>query len=247
MRIFLVSSRLYFPYHTSAMLPSSLLHESERHFSEQHLRLGKPERLRKIVFRPLRGFMRPPQVGRKAIFMNTRRFLSSVFLTLCLFLGCLMSPAFASGGSGGSSSGGGGISTTTTTIPLSASVALNGGLPSGRATFTYSQDGSIKSMTIQLSNVDVADGDSVDVEIDDAWRVGNWVAHNYYYVPVTIYQGSGALSYSTANGDFVPFLLPAGSTTTITVWGNYTVWPGTEEIATGIGFLHGIFGALTRG
>jgi hypothetical protein len=102
-------------------------------------------------------------------------------------------------------------------------------------------------MTINLTNVQVEDNDTVLVEIDDAVRVSNWISHSYSWVPVTIVGGCGVLSYNSANGDIVPFLVPTAGTTTITVWGDYTTWPGTTELATGTPILYGTFGALTRG
>lgn len=161
-----------------------------------------------------------------------------------LGFGILTAPALASGGSGGSGSGGsgggGGNTITTTPVTMTNWGLFNGTLPVGQATFSYSQDGTYKSLSIQASGINIPDGDDVDVEVDEAWRVSNWIAHNYSYYTMTIQQESGSLSWSTANGDSVPFLLPTLGETTITIWGTFTPTSGTRILQTS-------FGALTRG
>jgi hypothetical protein len=181
--------------------------------------------------------------------MRVNRSLAAIVPALCLALSCLAGSAIASGGSGSGGSGGSSTDPTVTTLAMNTGALplFNGMAPAGQATFSYSKDGATKSLEIQLENVNLPDGDTVDVEVDEAVRVSNWISHNYLYVPMTIHQGAGTLIWSTANGDAVPFLLPTIGTTTITVWGNYTVWPGTMEIATGIPVVNVAFGALTRG
>jgi len=124
---------------------------------------------------------------------------------------------------------------------------FHGVLPAGQTTFTYSKDGSTKILTIQLTDINVPDGDTVDVELDEAVRVSNWIAHTYVSVHVPIDRGAGVVSWSTANGDVVPFLLPTVGTTNITVWGDYTLFPGTNALETGTWVETMSFGALTRG
>jgi hypothetical protein len=168
-----------------------------------------------------------------------------VALLLGLFISVLVPGALAQGSGG---SGGGGVTVTTTTLAMSnVAPLLNGAVPAGQVTFTYSKDGSSKNLLIEVSNVNVPDGDTLDVEVDQAWKIGKWVQHSYLWLPVTIHNGSGSLSWSTAQGDVVPFLLPTAGTTTISIWGDYTVWPGTDVPETGVQALWEVFGALTRG
>jgi hypothetical protein len=178
--------------------------------------------------------------------MRTKRLLGTAILAAALALGAIAAP-HAALGSGGS---GGGGSTTINTSPVTMTClpgTFNGTVPVGRTTYSYSSNGTYKSMTISVDNVNVADGDTVDVEVDEAVRVSNWISHTYTWLPMTIYQGHGSLTWSTANGDIPPFYLPTAGTTTVNIWGDYTVWPGTYELATGSEVLYGTFGALTRG
>jgi len=181
--------------------------------------------------------------------MRTNRLLNLAFPALALILvGFTAAPAFARSGGSGSGSGGGTVTTTTTIVAFNNSgQAFHGVLPSGQVTFTYSKDGSYKNLRIELSNINVPDGDTVEIYLDEAVRVSNWISHTYSFPHITIYQGSGIATWSTANGDAVPFLLPTVGTTSMTVWGDYTDWPGTDELATGTWVESMMFGALTRG
>ena len=133
--------------------------------------------------------------------METRFSLACVAFVLCCMAGSLLaSPALAQNGGGGTSS---------STLNLDNwGISYNGMLPQGRVTFTYSADGSFRSLSVQVSHIHVPNGTVVQVEAQELWRVGGSIAQNVVYYPMTIRQGNGTLLLSTATGANVNFLLP---------------------------------------
>ncbi len=159
--------------------------------------------------------------------MNVRTKMALLKLGVLAMLGMMVSApvtSYASGGSntgggGGNNGGGGGVVLLTTSIPMTNFAAgLNGVVPQGVCTFTASKDFKTKLMDVEISNVNIADGTYATVAILDATRVTGrcWHYETFYY-SVKITAGSGSLKFSSANGDFVPFLDPKHGYTSISI------------------------------
>jgi hypothetical protein len=88
-------------------------------------------------------------------------------------------------------------------------IAYNGMLPQGQVTFTYSADGSFRSLSVRVSRINVPDGTVVEVEAQELWPVEGSIAQNTVYYPMIIRQGTGTLALSTANDANVNFLSPS--------------------------------------
>src|SRR5579859_7074991 len=142
--------------------------------------------------------------------MKSRFHFACVAFVLCCLAGSLFaSPAQAQKGGGGTSS---------STLNLDNwGIPYNGMLPQGHVTFTYSADGSFRSLSVQVSHIHVPDGTVVQVEAQELWRAGGSIAQNIVYYPLTIRQGSGTLSLSTTTGTNVNFLLPTVGQTNLYV------------------------------
>lgn len=154
--------------------------------------------------------------------MKMRQGFTSVAAALAALIPC--HPALASGGaggggagSGGSGGGGGGLVSTSITCDNWGDF-FNGVLPQGRATFAYSADGSSKSLSVQVSSINVPDGTVMYVETDESWATAAGDAFSVTYYPVAIRQGKGALALSTAAGDDVTFLPPSAGQTDVYLW-----------------------------
>ena len=152
---------------------------------------------------------------------------------LGLVLGGLSAPALAqksgSGGGGGGASGGGsgggggnnnktGIYTSTQVFD-NWGIRYNGVLPLGQVTFTYSADGTTKTMNVQLSSINAPDGTVMTVETIEQWPAALAITPIFSYYSLTIHQGKGTLSLSTANGNSVMFLPPTVGQTNLYVFG----------------------------
>lgn len=142
------------------------------------------------------------------------------------------SPALAqkSGGStstggGGTSTGGGGggggtkVTTTTVIVPLLGGYYGIGGSGStvarGSATLVYDATQTVRSISVDLGNVNLPDGSIVHAEM---YSNGYVIPTSYYPVwgdqaigDMGLLAGASTLKLSTANGDLVPLFGTAGN------------------------------------
>jgi hypothetical protein len=153
----------------------------------------------------------------------------SNILGLMAFLGLLVSglsaPALAqkggggSGGSGGGSGGGGSTGVVSSSLPFDDwGILYNGVFPHGQVVFSYSADGTYKTLNIQLSGINVPDGTVMTVETVEQWTTATGTAAIFSTYPVTIHQSKGLLSISTVNGDSVMFLTPFAGQTNVYIF-----------------------------
>jgi hypothetical protein len=154
-----------------------------------------------------------------------------------ILLAALAAPAWAQkggggggGGGGGASSGGGGggstkVTTTIVTVPLFGTYYGVGGsgstVATGSATLTYDVTQTLRSMTLAVSNVQLADGVIMHCVITD-----NGLTQPTTYYPINAPQlvgdlslsaGQASVSGSTANGNNVLLFGTIGSITVVAI------------------------------
>jgi hypothetical protein len=144
-----------------------------------------------------------------------------VMTLMGLLMSGLSAPALAQKGGGGNSGGGGGNSggVLSSSLPFDDwGIFYNGMFAHGQATFSYSADGTYKSLSLQVSNISVPDGTVVEVETVEQWltATGNAVIFSSY--PMTIHQSKGVFSVSTLNGNNVMFLTPFAGQTNVYIY-----------------------------
>jgi hypothetical protein len=139
------------------------------------------------------------------------------FLLCCAASSTLLLPTLALPGGGGTSSSR--VNLDNWGIPY------NGVLPQGQVTFSYSADGSFRSLSVQVSRINVPDGTVVDVEAQEIWPCGGSTKQNNVCYSMTIRQGKGTLTLSTTSAANVNFLSPSMGQTDIHIEGGRFLVP----------------------
>jgi hypothetical protein len=151
--------------------------------------------------------------------------IAAAVLSLGLALTAGQAAAQKSGGGGGSSGGGGGggggskVTTTTVVVPLLGGYYGIGGSGStvakGSATLVYDATQTVRSITVDVSNVGLPDGSIVHAEM---YSNGYLIPTSYYPVwgdqpigDMDLAAGAATMTLSTADGDDVPLFGTAGT------------------------------------
>jgi hypothetical protein len=146
-------------------------------------------------------------------------------LVIALGLSCMTAPALAqkSGGTSSSTGGGGGggskVTTTTVIVPLVGAYYGIGGSGStvakGTATMVFDATQTVRSITVDISSVNLPDGSIVHAEM---YSNGYVIPTSYYPImgqqsiaDLSLSAGASSMTLSTANGDLVPLFGTAGT------------------------------------